>query len=56
MPCPRLHRRDDLQNDERDSHHQVPHRSHLLPRDPCPRLYLQHPPCHPRSGPRRHHV
>src|SRR5659263_494359 len=36
---PRFHHGDHRQNDVRDSDHQVPHRSHLLPRGHSPRLY-----------------
>src|SRR5659263_635130 len=56
VPCPRLHRRDDFQNDERDSHHQVPHRSHLPPRRPCPHTSLQQRLCQGRYRSRGHQV
>src|SRR5659263_329999 len=36
VPCPRPHRGKYRQNDVRDSHHQVPHLSHLPPRGPLP--------------------
>src|SRR5512143_2514569 len=36
VPWPRPHRRDDRQNDERDSNDQVSHLSHPLPQGPLP--------------------